>query len=57
MLTIGVDFSKRSSVYSVLNDEGQRLKRFKVPNDPKMIDQFFSNLPNEPKTLAARQDI
>ena len=52
MITIGVDFSKRSSVYSVLDENGQRIKRSKVENNPELIDRFFEELPKEPKQLA-----
>ena len=53
MLTIGVDFSKRFSVYSVLDENGSRIKRAKVINDPKLIHDFFVHiLPKGPKELA-----
>jgi transposase len=52
MITIGVDFSKHSSVYSVFNDQGQRIKRLKISNNPEIIQKFFESLPNEPKELA-----
>lgn len=52
MITIGVDFSKRTSSYHVLNEKGQRLKRCKVENDPRKIKEFFEELPQGPKQLA-----
>ena len=52
MLTIGVDFSKRTSVYSVLDSLGHRIKRCKVENDPVLMSEFFKNLPEEPLVLA-----
>lgn len=51
MITIGVDFSKRTSVYSVLDDHGQRIKRCRVENRPKLIDEFFGGLPEGPRQL------
>lgn len=51
MITIGVDFSKRTSSYHVLDEKGQTFKRCKVANDPELIDQFFKSLPEEPKQL------
>ena len=47
MLTIGVDFSKRTSVYSVLDSFGYRIKRCKVENDPVLMREFFKSLPEE----------
>ena len=52
MLTIGVDVSKRTSVYSVLDATGQRLKRCKLDNEPGVMRQFFEGLPAEPIQLA-----
>lgn len=52
MITIGVDFSKRTSAYHVLDEKGQRIKRCKIENDPEAIQRFFHELPNEPKQLA-----
>ena len=53
MLTIGVDFSKRSSVYSVLDATGRRLIRCKLDNEPQVMRQFFASLPPaEPVQLA-----
>ena len=52
MITIGVDFSKRTSQYHVLDEKGNNIKRLKMNNDPVLIGQFFHDLPNEPKQLA-----
>ena len=53
MITIGVDFSKKSSSYCVLDKMGQRIKRCKLENKPELIEEFFGSLPaNEPKHLA-----
>ena len=52
MITIGVDFSKRASVYSVLNEKGERIKRCKVENRPELMAQFFQDLPEGPRQLA-----
>jgi len=51
MITIGVDFSKRTSVYSVLDGNGQRIKRFKMENNPVLMKEFFEALGDEPKEL------
>jgi len=52
MLTIGVDFSKRTSVYSVWDATGHRLQRCKLDNEPQVMRQFFQALPAEPIQLA-----
>jgi transposase len=52
MLTIGVDFSKRTSVYSVWDASGQRIQRCKLDNEPQVMRQFFERLPAEPVQLA-----
>src|SRR3989338_5459680 len=52
MLTIGVDFSKRTSVYSVWDASGKRLQRCKLDNEPGVMRQFFQGLPAEPIQLA-----
>jgi len=53
MLTIGVDFSKRTSVYSVWDATGHRLLRCKLDNEPGVMRQFFESLPaQEPLQLA-----
>jgi transposase len=51
MITIGVDFSKRSSVYSVWDAEGSRVKRLKIENNPILMEEFFKTLGDEPKEL------
>lgn len=51
MITIGVDFSRRSSVYSVLDKEGNKIKRSKLENKPELISKFFDDLPEGPKQL------
>lgn len=45
MITIGVDFSKRTSSYHVLDSLGQTLKRCKLENRPELIERFFNDLP------------
>lgn len=52
MITIGVDFSKRTSSYHVLDEKGQRIKRCKIENDPEAVEEFFHELPDQPKQLA-----
>jgi transposase len=52
MITIGVDFSKRNSHYCVLDEKGQRMKRCKLENSREAIQEFFEELPDEPKQLA-----
>lgn len=53
MITIGVDFSKRTSSYHVLDDKGKKLMRCKLENSPEAIEGFFQRLPSdEPKQLA-----
>ena len=51
MITIGVDFSKRTSHYHILDENGQTLRRYKVPNDPELIKRFFDALPEGPRQL------
>lgn len=51
MITIGVDFHKRTSSYCVLDEKGQRLKRCKLENRPELIEEFLRALPG-PKKLA-----
>lgn len=53
MITIGVDFSKRTSSYCVLNEKGQRIKRCKLENKPELMAGFFASLPQgEARQLA-----
>lgn len=51
MVTIGVDFHKRTSTYSVLNEQGQKVMNKKVVNSADNIRGFISSFP-EPKTIA-----
>ncbi len=51
MITIGVDYHKRTSSYHVLNDEGAVLRRCKLINDPTLILEFINSF-NGPKQLA-----
>lgn len=51
MITIGVDFHKRTSSYHVLNEKGQMLKRTKLVNDQDTIRGFLSAITG-PKQLA-----
>lgn len=51
MITIGVDFHKRTSSYHVLNEKGQMFKKAKLLNDQETIRAFLQSLPG-PKQLA-----
>lgn len=51
MITIGVDFHKRTSSYSVLNEQGQLIKRCKMENTREQIQEFVKSIPG-PKQLA-----
>lgn len=51
MITIGVDFHKRTSSYCILDEKGKRLKRCKFENRPELIEDFLDELPG-PKKLA-----
>lgn len=51
MITIGVDFHKRTSSYCVLDEKGKRVKRCKFENRPELIEEFLRALPG-PKKLA-----
>ena len=51
MITIGVDFHKRTSSYCVLDENGKRVKRCKFENRPELIEDFLQSLPG-PKQLA-----
>lgn len=51
MVTIGVDFHKRTSTYHILNDQGQLIKRCKLENDNQTIRNFIQSIA-EPKRLA-----
>ena len=50
MITIGVDFHKRTSSYKVLNDHGLSIKQKKLNNDRDSIRQFVQSVPG-PKQL------
>lgn len=52
MFTIGVDFHKRTSTYHVLDSKGAKVLRKKMDNDPKLIIDFLTQLPNGPKQIA-----
>jgi transposase len=51
MITIGVDFHKRTSSYKVLDENGQYLKKCKLVNDRETIRTFVESIPG-PKQLA-----
>lgn len=51
MITIGVDFHKRTSVYHILNEQGQKIKRCKLENNAENIQNFIQSIQG-PKQLA-----
>lgn len=51
MITIGVDFHKKTSSYHVLNERGQSVKKCKLVNDRESIRQLVASIPG-PKQLA-----
>ena len=51
MITIGVDFHKRTSSYKVLDENGQHLKSTKFENKRDAIREFLEAIPG-PKRLA-----
>jgi len=51
MITIGVDYHKRTSSYHVLNEKGALLRRCKFINDPNLIANFINSF-DGPKQLA-----
>lgn len=51
MITIGVDFHKRTSTYHVLDEKGKHFTKCKLVNDRKTIREFVSSIPG-PKQLA-----
>ena len=51
MVTIGVDFHKRTSTYQVLDANGNAIKRCKLNNDTQTIRTFIESL-SQPKRLA-----
>lgn len=51
MITIGVDFHKRTSTYNVRDEQGKQLKRSKLENRPELITGFLQEF-HGPKRLA-----
>lgn len=51
MITIGVDFHKKTSSYKFLDEKGKDIKRYKLVNDPQYIRKLISSYPGE-KQLA-----
>jgi transposase len=51
MITIGVDFHKKTSSYKVLDRNGQPIMKRKLKNDPEVIGGFLESIPG-PKQLA-----
>ena len=51
MITIGVDFHKRTSTYNVRDQYGKQLQRKKLENHPELISRFLQEIPG-PKRLA-----
>lgn len=51
MITIGVDFHKKTSSYKFLDEKGNAIKRYKLVNDPDLIRNLLSSYPGE-KQLA-----
>lgn len=51
MVTIGVDFHKRTSSYYVMDENGQKITNCKLENNRDTIRGFIGNLPG-PKQLA-----
>lgn len=51
MITIGVDFHKRTSTYHVLDPNGQKMKHCKLENRPELMKAFLEALPG-PKLIA-----
>jgi len=47
MITIGGDIHLKTSTFCVLNEQGQRLARQKVLNDPDTIKSFIVSFPGE----------
>jgi transposase len=47
MITIGVDFHKRTSSYSALDETGKRIRRCKLNNEPALIEAFLQSIPGE----------
>ena len=51
MITIGVDFHKRTSTFQVLNENGVAIKRRKLTNNTQVLREFIASIPG-PKRLA-----
>lgn len=51
MITIGVDFHKRTSSYKFLDEHGNSIKRCKLVNDPVLIRELLTSV-HGPKQLA-----
>lgn len=51
MITIGVDFHKKTSSYKVLDHKGNSVMKRKFENDPQIIEKFLGSIPG-PKQLA-----
>lgn len=51
MITIGVDFHKKTSSYHVLDSGGRVIKKIKMINDTEKIQQFINSF-DSPKRLA-----
>src|SRR5208283_1512833 len=45
MVTIGVDFHKRTSTFQVLNEQGQPVKRCKIENNKENLRTFIQSIP------------
>ena len=50
MITIATDFSKRTSQFSVFDNNGNRVHRCKLENKPELLIEFVSRYPG-PKTV------
>jgi transposase len=51
MITIGVDFHKRTSMYNVLSPQGEVIKRCRLENSRDTILEFFNSIA-DPKQVA-----
>lgn len=45
MITIGVDFHKRTSTFQILNEQGQPVKRCKIDNNKDNLRTFIQSIP------------
>ena len=50
MITIGVDFHKRTSTFQILNEQGEAVKRRKLENNTQTLRKFIESVPG-PKRL------